>query len=248
MVQLLTLLGHLFHGTGEKLINNDRLKPQKSASVETETKENTKETSTLDMPKGKRKKFIIIAIAVIVLFVFIITVVGLALFVQTKKSSLLSADIENLYLWYIEQLWDNETSELINGLGECYFYGKGIDIDYINAFECFKRAAEAGDTSAQYNLGVCYSNGYGTDIDDEQALKYFMLAEKKVADAKAYVGYYNCYGWGGLEANKDSGFKLLKAAQKDGSVMSLYFQAIYNYYEDEVQNNYERAASFLCNN
>ncbi len=207
-----TVVGHLFHGEGEKFLSVfNRHKHVQSSAVE---KEPTERRGSFNVSS---KKVFLICCGII----FCCSIICSLIFFQTPKVAVLPEDVENPYLWYLEQMQDNETPELLNGLGECYFYGHGVEVNYENAVKCFKQAAEAGNNSAKYNLGVCYSNGYGLELDDEQALKYFMSAEKKFADAKAYVGYYTYCGWGGLEVDKDSGLKLLKTAQKQGSVISL---------------------------
>ena len=45
-----------------------------------------------------------------------------------------------------------------------------------NAFSYYQRAAEQGDTYAEYNLGVCFYKGYGTEQNLELAIEYFKLA------------------------------------------------------------------------
>lgn len=61
-----------------------------------------------------------------------------------------------------------------------------------------------------YNLGLCYTYGYGTEIDDKKALECFQSVENKVADAKAYVGYYLYHGWADLETDKQAAIELYK--------------------------------------
>jgi len=59
-----------------------------------------------------------------------------------------------------------------NGKGELA-YANG---DYALAFSEFKKAADAGDMNAQYNLGVMYEHGHGVEQSDLTAGEWYQLA------------------------------------------------------------------------
>ena len=48
-------------------------------------------------------------------------------------------------------------------LGECYYYGNGIDENETEAVKWYQKAAEQGDTDAQFALGKCYFYGNGIE-------------------------------------------------------------------------------------
>ncbi|MBE6534364.1 MAG: sel1 repeat family protein, partial [Ruminococcaceae bacterium] len=52
-------------------------------------------------------------------------------------------------------------AEAQKNLGKRYYYGDGVEQDYVKAFEWTEKAANQGHTIAQYNLGVMYENGDG---------------------------------------------------------------------------------------
>ena len=58
--------------------------------------------------------------------------------------------------------------------------------DYKAAFTGFKRLAEQGDASAQFNLGLMYAKGTGVPKDDQQALAWYRKAAEQ-GDARAQV-------------------------------------------------------------
>lgn len=69
--------------------------------------------------------------------------------------------------------------------------------NYNQAFSIFKRLAEQGNASAQYNLGVMYEKGLGVKQDDAQAVWWYQKsAEQGYADAQFNLGnmYYNGQG------------------------------------------------------
>ncbi|WP_193771381.1 tetratricopeptide repeat protein [Candidatus Magnetaquicoccus inordinatus] len=61
-------------------------------------------------------------------------------------------------------------------LGERYFEGKGVAIDYAEAMYWWRRAAEQQDPRAQNGVGTLYDNGKGVKKDYREAARWFRLA------------------------------------------------------------------------
>src|SRR5256885_1996847 len=81
------------------------------------------------------------------------------------------------------------------GLGNCYYYGNGIIIDYNKAFEWYSKSANSESTAGQYHLGNCYYHGIGTNRDYNKAFEWY----SKSADsgcAEGQRGLGNCYKYG----------------------------------------------------
>ena len=51
--------------------------------------------------------------------------------------------------------------------------------DYEEAVKWYRKAAEQGYASAQYNLGVCYYNGKGVEQDYEEVVKWYRKAAEQ---------------------------------------------------------------------
>ena len=69
--------------------------------------------------------------------------------------------------------------------------------DFATALQEWTPLAEAGDTSAQFNLGLMYYNGLGVPQDYKEAIKWYTLAaEQGDADVQNNLGlmYYNGQG------------------------------------------------------
>jgi len=67
--------------------------------------------------------------------------------------------------------------------------GDGVAKDAEQAVSWYRRAAEAGNAAAQFNLGVCYANGDGVAKDAEQAVSWYRrAAEAGHADAQFNLG------------------------------------------------------------
>ena len=56
-------------------------------------------------------------------------------------------------------------------MGDVYFWGKGVAIDYERAMAAYKIAAEAGHAASQHQVGMMYYEGLrvGVAVDYEQA-------------------------------------------------------------------------------
>jgi TPR repeat protein len=57
-----------------------------------------------------------------------------------------------------------------------YENGDGVKKDFNKAFDLYRKAAEAGNADAQYNLGTCYYNGIGTEKNIETGMEWINKA------------------------------------------------------------------------
>jgi|GEM_PF-1289588 len=70
-----------------------------------------------------------------------------------------------------------------------YERGKGITQDYKEALKWYRKAAEQGYVTAQYNIGIMHVRGKGVNQDYEEALKWFhKAAEQGNANAQFSIG------------------------------------------------------------
>jgi TPR repeat protein len=64
--------------------------------------------------------------------------------------------------------------------------------DAVEAVKWYRKAAEQGDTDAQFRIGVSYYDGEGVAKDAVEAVKWYRkAAEQGLADAQTNLG--NCY-------------------------------------------------------
>ncbi|KAM9741497.1 death ligand signal enhancer isoform 2-T2 [Menidia menidia] len=72
----------------------------------------------------------------------------------------------------LRQVGDTSVSVILNIMGlENAKCG-----NYVEAFTCFRAAAQHGYSKAQFNTGVCYEKGRGVCKDEEKALYYYRQA------------------------------------------------------------------------
>jgi hypothetical protein len=78
-----------------------------------------------------------------------------------------------------------------------YAKGQGVRRDYTEAMQWFRRAADEGDASAQYNLGVMYAKGQGVRRDYIEAMRWYRkAADQGDASAQYNVGLMYANGQG----------------------------------------------------
>lgn len=63
-------------------------------------------------------------------------------------------------------------------IGSMFYFGYGVDLDYSEAAEWYRLAAEENNNDlAQYNLALMYYNGQGVERNHDMAMKYFEMAK-----------------------------------------------------------------------
>lgn len=103
----------------------------------------------------------------------------------------------------LEELAANGDVGAIYELGQIYYSGIGVGVDYQKAKGFFEIAAERGSKGANYFLGKIYYNGNGVQTNHVKAKEYF---EKSANSNNVFSEYYlgKIYYWGdGVEKNYD---------------------------------------------
>ena len=57
-----------------------------------------------------------------------------------------------------------------------YYYGRGSRLDYAEAAKWYRKAAEQGNSDAQYSLGHMYLFGLGVRQNSQDAANWFLKA------------------------------------------------------------------------
>lgn len=69
--------------------------------------------------------------------------------------------------------------QTLASIGEAYYRGIGMAVNYKEAFRYFKKAADLGNIPATYMLGTCYELGRGTNRNMEAALDCYENASEQ---------------------------------------------------------------------
>ena len=127
-----------------------------------------------------------------------------------------------------------------NYLGYCYYCGKGIERDRIQAVKWYKLSAEQGNLYAQRSLGDCYYNGKGVEMDYAEAAKWYRKpAEHGNAGAQVGLGeiYYS-------ELYFKESIKWYKLAAEQGCADAQYMVGEQYFWGEGVKKNHKEAAKW----
>jgi TPR repeat protein len=81
--------------------------------------------------------------------------------------------------------------------GEMYSTGRGVPLNYEEAFKWLHRSAEQGDPRGQYNLAAMYATGNGVDRNDNESAKWMRKsAEQGFAGGQFGLGAMYAHGRG----------------------------------------------------
>lgn len=131
-----------------------------------------------------------------------------------------------------------------NELGDNYFFGRGVDIDYAQAVFWFQKAASQGNARGQFNLGYCYEYGKGVakEISMAKAL-YQKAADQGSAEAKYHLGeiYYRGEG---VEKAYVQAFKLFQEAAEQGVASALDRMGDCYYWGHGAEKSYSKAVEW----
>ncbi len=118
---------------------------------------------------------------------------------------------------YFQPAAEQGHADAQNSLGDCYYYGRGVEQDYDEAVKWYRLAAEQGNATAQTNLGYCYKAGRGVDQDYTEAVKWYRLAaDQGYADAQNKLGWMYETGRG-VEQDYAEAVKWYRLAAEQGN-------------------------------
>lgn len=109
---------------------------------------------------------------------------------------------------------ENGNTKAQNALGNCYFYGKGVEKDTAIAANWYLKAAIQGDASAQRNL-ACY---YYSLNNKNKAIEWIVKsAEQGYPPAQNNLGGFYDNGEGNLEEDKKKAIEWYQKAADQGN-------------------------------
>ena len=130
-------------------------------------------------------------------------------------------------------------------IGYCFYNGKGVSQDYVQAVSWYRKAAEQGNAIAQYLLANCYYNGEGVDQDLVQtAAWYRKSAEQGYASAQSALGA--CYVTGtGVDKDLTQGLDWARKAAEQGDASSQCALGYFYYNGEGVTQDYAQAVAWF---
>lgn len=103
--------------------------------------------------------------------------------------------------------------ECVNeGIGLCYEYGFGVEINEGEAFKYYLKASEDGYIRAKYNAGLCYYFGYGVKENFGEAYRWFNDAANEEHSGATYYKAKMLLAGEGTTQHIEEGIQFLKLA------------------------------------
>ena len=103
-------------------------------------------------------------------------------------------------------------------LGDCYHVGRGVSINYNEAYKWYLRSAEQGFDSAQISVAHCYTAAEGVRQDFNKAFSWLKKAvEQNNTDAINNLGEFYLSG-NGIKADTVKALELFRKSANQGSV------------------------------
>ena len=136
-------------------------------------------------------------------------------------------------------------SDAQNILGECYYEGRGTNIDMEKAARWFHEAAEQGNVEAQFSIGACYYDGEGVEQDYEQAARWFTTAaDNGHVTAQYFLGL--CYDNGyGVSQDATTAAMLYEKAANQGLIMAINDLGVCYQYGEGVERDISKAVELF---
>ena len=150
-------------------------------------------------------------------------------------------------------------SEAQYRLGDCYYYGDGVEQDYKKAVEWYEKSAEQGCAKAQNVLGFCYGKGYGVEKNLEKEVEWFIKSAEQ-GDSIAQSNLGKCYYYGrGIKKDIEKARVLWEKSAQQGylpanSDLGVYYFGLGIQYIEEsntveqFDENYEKAMEYFLKN
>ena len=116
--------------------------------------------------------------------------------------------------------------------GEDYYLGRGVPKDYEEAAKWYRKAAELGNSTGQFELARMYMNGHGVTRDYAEAAKWLRKsADQEYANAQCGLGLMYLDGRGITKDIEEGAKWIIKSAYQgdanaQGSLGTMYFDGV----------------------
>lgn len=152
----------------------------------------------------------------------------------------IAIDKEEAVKWY-QRAAEQGFPEALDNLGNCFYQGIGVSLNYKEAVKWYTKAAEQGYNISQNRLGNCYFHGKGVEKNYKTAFKWYTKAANQGnVNALDNLGY--CYFHGkGVEKNYSEAVKWYRKAAEQGLSTAQYNLAQCYEFGLGIQEDYTEA-------
>ena len=183
---------------------------------------------------------------------------------EDGKKALEEKDYDSAYKFF-KQSADLGNIDAIYELSECYYWGRGIDINYDKAVSLIRLGLDKENNNCFFLMGRAFCDGNGVDKDINKAKTYYRKAIDECSDKKVIgcaQGNLANILWNEInsESDKSTVINLYKESIKNGNEVSMYnlgnffdngdrvnrdYLVAYDYYRMAAEHNYPDAQAAL---
>lgn len=183
---------------------------------------------------------------------------------EDGKRALEEKDYDSAYKFF-QQSVDLGNIDAIYELSECYYLGRGIDINYDKAVSLIRLGLDKENNNCLFLMGRAFDGGNGVDKDIDKAKTYYRRAIDECSDKKVIgcaQGNLANILWAEInsESDKSTVINLYKESIKNGNEVSMYnlgklfddgnkvdrdYLVAYDYYRMSAEHNYPDAQAEL---
>ena len=168
---------------------------------------------------------------------------------EDGKKALEEKDYDSAYKFF-QQSTDLGSIDAIYELSECYYWGRGIDINYDKAVSLIRIGLDKGNNNCLFLMGRAFSDGNGVDKDIDKAKTYYRRAIDECSDKKVIgkaQGNLANILWdeSPLSEDKSEIVLLYEASMNNGSAISMQNLGIHYYEGYNIKSDYEKAYYYL---
>ena len=168
---------------------------------------------------------------------------------EDGKKALEEKDYDSAYKFF-QQSTDLGSIDAIYELSECYYWGRGIDINYDKAVSLIRIGLDKGNNNCLFLMGRAFSDGNGVDKDIDKAKTYYRRAIDECSDKKVIgkaQGNLANILWdeSPLSEDKSEIILLYEESMNNGSAISMQNLGNHYYYGYNIKSDYEKAYYYL---
>ncbi len=168
---------------------------------------------------------------------------------EDGKRALEEKDYDSAYKFF-QQSVGLGNIDAIYELSECYYWGRGIDINYDKAVFLIRLGLDKENNNCLFLMGRAFNDGNGVDKDIDKAKTYYRRAIDECSDKKVIgkaQGNLANILWdeSSLSEDKSEIVLLYESSMNNGSAISM--QNLGNHYYDgyNIKSDYEKAYYYL---
>lgn len=183
---------------------------------------------------------------------------------EEGKRALEEKDYDSAYKFFQTSV-DLGNIDAIYELSECYYWGRGSDINYDKSISLIRLGLDKENNNCLFLMGRAFGNGNGIDKDIDKAKTYYRRTIDECSDKKV-IGKAQCnlanILWDEINSDesKSDVIALYKEAIKNGSTISMYnlghnfdigykvnrdYMVAYDYYRMAAEHNHPDAQAEL---